>query len=210
MMFDPMSYEVPGKRQRPQGFWRFRFLGTFACPSSAFPSAKIKCGAQTGNAWRGYDKFFPGKGVLMRADLSVRAVHRGSMRVNVHVRDHVLAMDYPAEPGKAPTPLEMLMASLAACAANTLNLVLCRKMGASVGGLEVSVAAERRADHPTVLTRIEIGYHLRGEGLDARQIEQAVRMAEGQLCPVLAMLRPGTTITSAWDVEVPVAHSKVV
>jgi hypothetical protein len=25
MVFDSMSYEVPGKRQRPQGFWRFRF-----------------------------------------------------------------------------------------------------------------------------------------------------------------------------------------
>jgi hypothetical protein len=24
MVFDPMSYEVPGKRQRPQGFWRFK------------------------------------------------------------------------------------------------------------------------------------------------------------------------------------------
>jgi uncharacterized OsmC-like protein len=144
----------------------------------------------------------------MRADLSVCAVHRGSMRVDVHVRDHVLAMDYPAEPGKAPTPLEMLMASLAASAANTLNLVLCRKMSATVDGLEVSVAAERRADHPTILTEIRIAYHLHGEGLDARLVEKAVRLAEDQLCPVLAMLRPGTTITSVWDVEAPMAHSK--
>ena len=146
----------------------------------------------------------------MRVDLFVRAVHRGSMRVDVNVRDHVLAMDYPAEPGKAPTPLEMLLASLAACAANTLNLVLCRKMGASVDGLEVSVTAERRADHPTILTKIEIAYHLRGEGLDARLVEQAVRLAEDQLCPILAMLRPATTITSAWEIEAPVAHSNIV
>jgi putative redox protein len=151
----------------------------------------------------------PGK-ALMRTDLSVRAFHRGGMRVDVHVRDHVLAMDYPADPGKAPTPLEMLMASLAACAANTLNLVLCRKMGAGVDSLEVSVAAERRADHPTILTRIELGYHLRGKGLDPRQVEQAVRLAEDQLCPVLAMLRPGTTIMSAWDVETPLALSNTV
>jgi putative redox protein len=146
----------------------------------------------------------------MRADLSVHAVHRGSMRVDVNVRDHVLAMDYPAEPGKAPTPLEMLLASLAACAANTLNLVLCKKMGATVDSLEVSVAAERRADHPTILTRIEIGYHLHGEGLDARLVEQAVRVAEDQLCPVLAMLRPGTAISSVWEIEAPLAHSKTV
>jgi putative redox protein len=143
----------------------------------------------------------------MRADLSVHAVHRGSMRVDARVRDHVLAMDYPAEPGKSPTPLEVLMASLAACAANTLNLVLCRKMGAGVDSLEVSVGAERRREHPTILTRIELGYHLRGEGLDAGLVEKAIRLAEDQLCPVLAMLRPGTTITSTWDVEPPLAHS---
>lgn len=116
-------------------------------------------------------------------------------------------MDDPAEPGKAPTPLEMLMASLAACAANTLNLVLSRKMGATVDDLEVSVGSEKRGDHPTILTRIELGYHLRGEGLDVGLVERAVRLAEDQLCPVLAMLRPGTTITSTWDVEAPLTSS---
>lgn len=65
----------------------------------------------------------------MRADLSVRAIHRGGMRVDAYVREHVLPMDYPAEAGKNPTPLESLMASLAGCAAATLNLVLCTKMG---------------------------------------------------------------------------------
>ena len=95
----------------------------------------------------------------MRSDLCVRAVHQGDMRVDVRVREHVLSMDYPAESGKNPTPLEMLLASLAACATNTLNLVLCKKMGAKLHGLEVEARAERRAEHPTVLTDIELVYH---------------------------------------------------
>ena len=37
----------------------------------------------------------------MRTDLCVRAVHKGEMRVDVRVREHVLAMDYPAATGKA-------------------------------------------------------------------------------------------------------------
>jgi uncharacterized OsmC-like protein len=65
----------------------------------------------------------------MRADLAVRAVHLGNMRVEAHVREHVLQMDYPARPGVNATPLGILLASLAACAANTLNLVLTKKMG---------------------------------------------------------------------------------
>jgi putative redox protein len=123
------------------------------------------------------------------------------MRVDVHVGEHVLAMDYPAEAGRNPTPLETLLASLAACATTTLNLVLCRKIGAKLDGLEVDVCAERRAEHPTILTDIEIVYHLAGQTLQPQLVERAIRMAEDQLCPVFAMLRPGTRIRSSWVVD---------
>ena len=45
----------------------------------------------------------------MRTDLTVRAVHLGDMRIDVHIRGTVLPMDYPAEADKAPTPLEVLL-----------------------------------------------------------------------------------------------------
>ena len=134
----------------------------------------------------------------MRTDLCARALHKGNMRVEVHVRDHVLAMDYPAEAGRNPTPLEVLLASLAGCAASTLNLVLCRKMGVRIDSLEVEVRAERRSEHPTILTEMELVYHLGGEGLEPQVVDEAVRIAQDQLCPVLAMLRPGATIRSSW------------
>jgi uncharacterized OsmC-like protein len=118
----------------------------------------------------------------MRTDLCVRAVHQGDMRVDVHLREHVLAMDYPAVAGKNPTPLEVVLASLTACAANTLNLVLCKKMGAQVDSLEVEARAERRVEHPTVLTEIELVYHLGGEGHEREMVDRAVRIAEDQLC----------------------------
>jgi uncharacterized OsmC-like protein len=137
----------------------------------------------------------------MRTDLSARAVHLGEMRVDVHVREHVLKMDYPAADGRDPTSLEVLLASLAGCAASTLHLVLCRKLGAKVDSLEVEARAERRAEHPTVMTAIELVYHLRGEALDPGTVERAVHFAEDQLCPVVAMLRPGTPITSSWQLD---------
>ena len=123
------------------------------------------------------------------------------MRVDVHVRDQFLQMDYPARPGASPTPLEVLLASLAACAANTLSLVLTRKMDIALQSLQVEARAERREGHPTFLCPIELVYHLRGDGLAEETIEQAIRKAEDELCPVLAMLRPGTTITSSWEME---------
>jgi len=136
----------------------------------------------------------------MRVDLQVRAVHQGEMRVVVPIRETVLAMDYPARPGGDPTPLEMLLASLAACAGNALNLVLSRKLGVQVPSLEVEAVAQRCTEHPTVLTEIELTYRLRGEGLEPAMVERAVGIAEG-LCPVLAMLRPGTEVRSSWRLD---------
>jgi uncharacterized OsmC-like protein len=137
----------------------------------------------------------------MRTDLCVRAEQLGEMRVDVHVRQQVLAMDYPARDGGLPTPLEVLLASLAACAANTLALVLRRKMGVTVDALEVEARAERRAGHPTVLTEIELGYCVGAAALDQDTLDRALRTAEDMLCPVLAMLRPGTKITSTARIE---------
>jgi uncharacterized OsmC-like protein len=142
----------------------------------------------------------------MRTDLRVRAVHLGGMRVDVHVREHVLPMDYPAEAGKNPTPLESLMASLAGCAAATLNMVLSKKLDIRIDSLEVDVRAERRAEHPTVLTEMEIVYYVGGAEVNPEAVDQAVRIAEDQLCPVLAMLRPGTVIRSSWVSEPASVH----
>lgn len=136
----------------------------------------------------------------MRTDLCARAIQRGGMRVDVRVREHVLAMDYPAETGRNLTPLEVLLASLAGCAANTLRLVLS-KMGVPTESVEVEARAERRAEHPTILTDIELVYRVGCDALDPAMAERAISMAEDQLCPVLAMLRPGTSIRSAWVAE---------
>ena len=142
----------------------------------------------------------------MRTDLCVRAVHLGDMRVDVRVREHVLSMDYPASAARNPTPMEVLLASLAGCAANTLNLVLSMKMEVRIESLEVEARAERRVEHPTVLTEIELVYHIGGEALDPQTVDRAVRIAEDQLCPVLNMLRPGTAIRSSWVAEAASVH----
>jgi uncharacterized OsmC-like protein len=57
-----------------------------------------------------------------------------------------------------------------------------------------------------VRTDIELVYHLRAEALDPQLVERAIRIAEDQLCPVLAMLRPGTRIRSSWIADQDLVH----
>jgi putative redox protein len=120
------------------------------------------------------------------------------MRMEVHIRGKVLPMDSHSTRSADPTPLETLMGSLAACAGGTFHALLSRKVGNRLKSLEVEINAERQSEHPSVLTEIEIVYHLRGESLDAEVVERTLRIAEDQFCPIIDMLRPGTRIRSSW------------
>ena len=136
----------------------------------------------------------------MRSDLVVEAVHVADMRIDVRIRGQPFAMDYPIKPGGGATPLEGLLGSLAACAGNSLHAVLTRQMRAEVEALSVEARAERRKEHPTVLTAIELLYRLRGRSLDPALVARAVAAAEA-LCPVLAMLRLGTPIATSFRID---------
>ena len=140
----------------------------------------------------------------MPTEAHVHAVHEGGMRITASDGEHSITMDYPlpgADGGLAGiTPLKTLLASLAGCSGNALAVLLA-KMRQPVSGIEVDVNAVRRDEHPTVYTEIGLEFIVRGEGVDPGAVARAVAAAEGQICPVWAMLKPGTPITCAWRVE---------
>ena len=139
----------------------------------------------------------------MARELTVHASHQGGMHFLATTRDHALHVDYPlqeGEQGAGFTSLELLLASLATCCGNTLGVVL-RQMRREFAGIVVDARGERRDEHPTVLTRIDLDIVVRGGDLDRATAERALGIAEEQLCPVWAMLRPGTPIAASVRVE---------
>jgi putative redox protein len=138
----------------------------------------------------------------MPSELTVQAVHEGGMRFGVTAGEHALTFDYPLRPedaGAGATPLQMLLASLAACSGSTLGLVLTR-MKQPLEGLEVNARGLRRDEHPTVITEIALEFVVRGSGVDPEAVGRALTVAEDQLCPVWAMLKTGTPITASFRV----------
>ncbi len=137
----------------------------------------------------------------MPSELSIHAEHLGGMRVTAGDGTHSVSMDYPAGAGQtALTPLQLLLASLAGCAANTVAAVL-RRSGRPVGALSVHARGLRRDEHPTVFTEIALEFVVRGAEIDADSVARAIEVAEERLCPVWAMLKPGTRIASSFRVE---------
>lgn len=136
----------------------------------------------------------------MPSELTVHAVSEGGMRYAVTAGEHNFTLDYPLDPGEptaGATPLQTLLGCLAVCSGSTLGLVL-RRMQQPVEGLEVRARGQRRDEHPTVLTEIALEFEVRGAGVAAEAVERALKIAEDQLCPVWAMLKPGTPITASF------------
>jgi len=131
----------------------------------------------------------------MSSQMSVHAEYAGGMRVNATAGEHALTCDYPLVQGEKAAgfrPMELLLAALAACAGSTIGLFLGR-MKQPLEGLEVNVCAERRDEHPTVFTAIEMELVFRGRGLDPKAVEKVMAQAE-KICPVWAMLAASTPI----------------
>ncbi len=139
----------------------------------------------------------------MPTELAVHAVHEGGMKVTAMCGDERLRMDYPLPPDthcSAPRPLEVLLASLAACSLSTLGLLLDR-MKQPVSGLEVTVRGTRRDEHPTVFTHIDLAFTVRGAQVQAAMVERAMALAEEQLCPVWCMLKPAADISAGFEIS---------
>lgn len=138
----------------------------------------------------------------MPTELTVHAENHGGMVVTATDGRHTLTMDYPL-PGDEDrelagfTPLRVLLASLGACSCNAV-VALLRKMRQPVTAVTVDVRGQRRDEHPTVVTEIDLAFTVCGEGVDEAAVQKALTLAEQQMCPVWAMLSPGTPVTASY------------
>jgi putative redox protein len=138
----------------------------------------------------------------MKTELTVHAVHQGGMRVLASDGEFQVAMDYPMGAGEStagPTPLTMLLASLAACSLNSVAVIL-KKMQQPLAGLEVEARGKRRTEHPTVLAEISLEFTVRG-GVDPAAIARALQLSEERLCPVWNMLKTSTSIKAEFHMQ---------
>jgi putative redox protein len=122
--------------------------------------------------------------------------------VRLAARGHLatpVIVDQPVPDGddQGLTPMELLLLSVASCGAQTLVRIL-RKMRQPVEGLEVEATGERRGEHPTIFTRIDVRFTVVGKDVEAQAVEHAIQLGEEQYCPVWAMLRAGTNIVPSY------------
>jgi putative redox protein len=115
---------------------------------------------------------------------------------------HTVVVDGAPEAGGrniGMRPMELLLAGAAACTAFDVVWIL-RRARQPVVDCSVEADAERAAKEPRVFTRIHLRYVVAGRGLDAKQVERAVKLSKEKYCSATIMLAHSVEIS--YDVRI--------
>ena len=98
-------------------------------------------------------------------------------------RSHIIDADSKTAPG----PVEVLLEAIMTCSGVDVVDILAKRR-TPVQRFQIDIAAHRRAEHPRRIMRIELDFHIDGEGIDAGQAERAIELAFEKYCTVAGSL----------------------
>jgi putative redox protein len=114
---------------------------------------------------------------------------------------HAITIDSDRSSNKAPGPMELVLIALGACTATDVVSILAKKRQ-NLESLEVICSGERATEPPTVWTKLEILYRLRGK-LDDAAVKRAIQLSEDKYCSVAAMLKKTASVTWRYEILPP-------
>lgn len=102
--------------------------------------------------------------------------------------------------GTGPKPVELVAVALAGCTAFDVITYLRFKRHQNVSGYEVRVEADQAEKPPQVFIAIRIHHLVSGHDVDAKAVEEAIKLSESKYCSVGAMLRNSAEIVTTFEV----------
>lgn len=107
---------------------------------------------------------------------------------------HEVTMDSKSKPGgEGPTPVELLLASAAACSLMDVRLILEKKKY-EVTDLRVHAEGARREDHPRRFEDLHLTFEV-GGGVTKKDLEDACELSVEKYCSVLATLQTSPNLS---------------
>jgi putative redox protein len=102
---------------------------------------------------------------------------------------------------KGARPMELILMGLGSCAAIDVVLIL-KKMKQHVTDFRIAVEGDREAGAtPAPFVNMRVRYILRGDNLDRKKVEQAVKLSMDKYCSVSVMLEKTAKIDWVVDIE---------
>ena len=112
---------------------------------------------------------------------------------------HAQTIDANGDRKAAPTPMEMLLVSVAACTAADVISILLKKRQ-DVTDYEVEVTGERKEDHPRAFTKFHVHHIVHGRGVSEKAVADAIELSDTKYCSVAATVRPTAEITTSFEI----------
>ncbi|HVS87789.1 MAG TPA: OsmC family protein [Candidatus Acidoferrum sp.] len=114
---------------------------------------------------------------------------------------HAVTIDSDRQSNKAPGPMELLLLALGSCTATDVVIILEKKRQ-KLESLEVICSGERAPELPSVWTKFEVFYRLRGR-LDETAVKRAIELSEEKYCSVSATLKKSATLSWRYEILPP-------
>jgi putative redox protein len=115
---------------------------------------------------------------------------------------HQIFLDAKPEVGgenNGPSPMELLLVSLAGCTAMDVVSIL-KKKRVNLHNLTLKVNGERTPQHPKYFTKIDVEYNFEGKNIKEDDIKQAIELSRDKYCSVSAMLKEKAEISYRWNI----------
>ncbi len=112
---------------------------------------------------------------------------------------HAQVIDSKGDRKAAPSPLEMLIVSVAACTAADVISILLKKRQ-DVTEYRVEISGSRAEDHPRKFVAFHVNHIVHGRSVSAKAVEDAVHLSDTKYCSVAATVRPTAEITTSFEI----------
>ncbi len=93
---------------------------------------------------------------------------------------------------EGPSPMELLLLSLAGCASMDIKVVL-NKRRKQLDDYWVEITGERRDEPPKYYESIHMSFHFKGEDLTDKEVSRAIELSETTYCSVWNNFDPDKT-----------------
>ncbi len=113
--------------------------------------------------------------------------------------NYSLTMDTKSDRHSAPTPVEMLLVSVAACTGVDVVSILEKKRQV-VTDYRVEISGERQEEHPRSFTKMHIHHIVYGRDVSEQAVARAIELSDTKYCSVAATVRPTVEITTSFEI----------
>jgi putative redox protein len=112
---------------------------------------------------------------------------------------HSVTIDTKGENKTAPSPVELLMISVAACTAVDIVSIL-KKKRQLITAYKAEISGTRRDDHPRSFTSFHIHHLVYGHDVSEQAVARAIELSDTKYCSVAATVRPAAEIQTTFEI----------